>query len=408
MELDESKLWIYDIETLAGCYLLGAKRLGVEEWKWFEISKYRNDIDSLVKWIKDSDIIHCGFNNLSFDSQVVQYIADMGPHWWNMTGSEIVSIIYGFAQDLIHNQDYEVRKLPYKEAYLDVPQIDLFTIMGYSNKNKSTSLKWIEFSLDMPIQEMPWDHTIKDLTEQQCEDTRKYCESDIRTTEQLYCLVRGRVTNSFYEEKDEIQYRLDAIKEVELPKIAINYSNIQLGAAIVMKGYMKESGMNINQIWEKKKKSKARTKFKFGECIPEYVKFKTPEFKAIYEHVRVQEADIWVKQDYPFSYNGTNYLIAKGGLHSQDLPGIYKASKLCIIKDADIGSQYPNSINKRKVHPAHMGIAWNVNYVNEILKRTGPDGYKKKGKTSKYYKGLAETWKYVLNGGSINKFAHLN
>jgi len=400
----EDRIFIYDIETVRCQFLLGAKRLGTEEWHWFEISKYRNNLDGMCKFLRDGDIsFACGFNNLSFDSQVVQYILDMAESWWDTDNEMIVTFIYLFAQNLISNQDYEIRKLPYREKYLDVKQIDLFTILGYGNKNKSTSLKWIEFSLDMPIQEMPYPHTIEYLTEEQCNEVRLYCESDIRTTEKLYYLVRGQIKNSFYAEKDEIQYRIDAIKEIGLPEEAINYSGVKLGEEIVLKGYMQESGLNMNQIWERKKKSKPKTTFKFGDCIPKYVKFKTKEFQELYNRIRKDEVNIWVEQEYQFSYNGTTYLIKKGGLHSSDPKRIIRAINGIIFRSADIGSQYPNSINKRKMYPSHLGPSWNTNYTNQILKRTGPGGYKELGKKDKYYKGLAETWKLVLNGGSFGK-----
>lgn len=400
----QKDIWLYDIETMCPQFLLGMKLLGKEEWKWFEISAYRNDVDSMVKTLMETPLIACGFNNLSFDSQVVQYILETSERWYDKTGQEIVQLIYDFSQELISNQNYEIRKLPYSESYMDIEQWDLFSILGYENKHKRTSLKWIEFALDMPIKEMPYHHSTKFLTEQQCQEVKEYCESDIRTTEKLYYLVRGETDNEFYREKDEVQYRLDTIKEIGLSKRAVNYSGVRLGEEIVLKGYMKESGMTIGNIWERKKKHKIRTKFKFGECIPSYVKFKTKPFQEFFERVSKAEADIWDKdQEFPISCNGTNYLIKKGGIHSKDPSRIIKAENGMRLKDADISSQYPNSIDKRGIHPGHMGIAWNKNYKNEVEKRVGPNGYKNRGKKDKFYKGLAEVWKLVLNGGSFGK-----
>lgn len=405
IHIEESKIFVYDIETLQCQFLLGMKRLGTEEWHWFEVSEYRNDLDAMCKFLKEGNIGHMfGFNNLSFDIQVIQYILDTAQSWYNLSNQDIVQLIYNFAQNLIDNQNYEIRKLPYREQYLDIAQLDAFSIMGYENKNKRTSLKWIEFSLDMPIKEMPYHHSIKYLTKEQCMEIRDYCESDIHTTEKLYYIVRGQVKDSFYEGKDEIQYRIDAAKEVGLKDVAINYSGVKLGEEIVLKGFIEESGLTINNIWKKKKATKPRTTFLFGDCIPNYVSFKTKPFQDIYNKVRKKQVDIWSKeQEYPFSCNGTSYLIRKGGLHSKDPKRILQAGNGMLFRSADIGSQYPNSINKRVLFPSHMGKAWNVNYTNQILKRTGPGGYKEKGKKDNYYKGLAETWKLVLNGGSFGK-----
>ena len=403
--MTDKEIWIYDIETIQCCYLVGMKKLGEEIWNRFEISPYRNDLDAMAKFMKEQQIIGVGFNNLSFDSQVVQYVLDMQSAWYNSSGSEIVQMIYNFTQGLMSNQEYGIRKLPYREDYLDFDQWDLFSILGYENKNKRTSLKWIEFSLNMPIKEMPYHHSRTDLTVEQCEETWQYCQSDIRTTEKLYYLVRGQTDNEFYREKDDIQYRLDTMKEVGLPKRAVNWSGVKLGEEIVLKGYLQESKMTMDKLWAKKKAAKPKTIFKFGDCIPSYVKFKTEPFQKFHKYVSQQVADIKLKgeQKFPFECNGTKYSIMKGGIHSEDAARIFKTENGMILKDADIGSQYPNSINKRKLHPGHMGMAWNVNYVNQIIKRVGPGGYKEKGKKDKFYKGLAEVWKLVLNGGSFGK-----
>jgi len=75
--------------------------------------------------------------------------------------------------------------------------------------------------------------------------------------------------------------------------------------------------------------------------------------------------------------------------------------------DADIGSQYPWSIIKRKLFPSHLSTAWLVGYESTFKKRIS---YKKLAQNpdipkrdKRKYKGLSEMLKLALNGGGFGK-----
>ena len=137
MEVDQSKIWLYDIETLAELFMLEAKRVGQDTWKQFVVSPYENSLDAMIKWLREENIEYlCGFNCNSFDMQVIQYILDSHDRWFDLSNQEIIDKIYRFAQDLISNQNYDIQP-PYKEEFFDIKQIDLMSIHGYTNENKS-------------------------------------------------------------------------------------------------------------------------------------------------------------------------------------------------------------------------------------------------------------------------------
>lgn len=390
--------YIYDIETFLKCYLIGIKKVGEEQWWWFEISDYKNDIRSLMKWMRDYPASYmCGFNNISFDWQVQQYIIDNYEELLDMTGPEIVSKIYQFSQDIISNQDYDIPP-PYKEDYFDIKQIDLGRIHNFFNENKRTSLKWIEFMTDQIVDEMPFDHKAQYLTEEQCKMVREYCEHDIRATETLWMYTVGNCDNVLYKGKDKIQERLDAVVEFQLPEKAISYSDVKIGETVNLQGYMKEAGIKqMKELYERKKKRKFK-KFTFGECIPNYIKFTTPEMIAIYNKVKSVEVTIMKKQEYPFMYAGLQYMVAKGGLHTENTPVLLESTDTYKLIEFDAGSQYPSSIVKRGKYPQHLGKEWLINYKRLIEKRLEA---KKLGKTDPKYKGVAETLKVSVNGGGF-------
>ena len=69
------KLIVGDIETIACVTDLGFYNPDTGEWFEFQISEYKNDLYSFIKFYtgKNWDYV-CGYNYLSFDSQVIQFI----------------------------------------------------------------------------------------------------------------------------------------------------------------------------------------------------------------------------------------------------------------------------------------------------------------------------------------------
>lgn len=401
MDRKELKVEIMDIETLAGCYLYCAYIPHLNKRVSYEVSYRKNELDAMAKHLREEDIdYHVSFYGLQFDSQVVQYILDNHEKWYDLSNLEVVDKIYEFAQEVISLTRYEL-KIPYAESYLDIKQIDLFKVHHMDNKARRCSLKWLEYGMDMPnIEEMPHHHSQKEFTGSQLDEIVAYCWNDIEATEKFWQITIGETDNELYKENDKIQDRLDIIEEMKFPEKTINYADVKIGDELNKRGYMEETGCTYGQIYEKKKNRKPTPQFKFGDCIPKYVKFKTKEFQEFYEMVRKQPFQQRSKppQEYILKYNNTTYSIMKGGIHSHDGARILEAIAGMLLRDADIGSQYPNAIDKRELYPSHLGPKWNVNYKKNIRVRMN---YKAKGKVSKKYKGLANTWKLCLNGGGF-------
>lgn len=398
---DLGNIVMWDIETMAECFLYMDKVPGENKWNKYIVSPYENTLDGLVKYLKEADIDYmCGFNNCRFDMQVIQHVLDKHDQWYDLSNQEVIDKIYQFAQELINNQDYEILP-PYKEEYFDRKQIDLFSIQGYENKNKRTSLKYIEFSLDMEVDEMPIDHWQRGLTPEDIQMTIEYCKNDIIATEALYNLTRGNTENTLYKGEDAIADRLNIIEELKLKHTAINWSDVRMGEEMNLIGYMEEAGIKRRgELYERKKGAMRKKNWTFGDCIPKYVKFQAPEFQKFHDHVRKQQFSHHGDQEYVFQYNKTTYSIMRGGIHSHDSARIIEVAPGYIIRTADIGSQYPNSINKRGLFPCHLGPKWNVNYGKNTRKRME---YKPLAKKDKKYKGLVKMYKLALNGGGFGK-----
>lgn len=397
--IDNLKVEVMDIETYKRLFLYCSYVPVTNEKFQFEISRKKNQLNGLIKHLRDyKRDYQVTFNGNHFDFQVIQFILENYEEWDELTSEEIVTLIYEFCQEIIDNQKYENIKLPYQEKYFDIPQIDLRLLNHYDNRARMVSLKFAyEFSLDGDIEELPIDFRQDYLTDDEIEAVISYCHVDVYATYQGYKIARGNTEHEDYKGKDKIQLRLDLIKEYDLPGEAINWNDVKIGAELNKLNYLKMSKINHKELWKRIKEKKSKTGFKFRDCFPSYMKFETKEFQDFFERLGETVVNLNAKQEFLFVHKGVKYLFAKGGGHSQDICRIITPVEGCVIVDCDVGSMYPNIIRKRELYPAHLGTVWNEAYVSNIPKRLEAKRlYKKTGE--KKYDNFQECFKLVMNG----------
>ena len=138
LKIMKENIICYDIETMQECFIVVCMK-PEQTPKSFVVSKWVNQLYSFVKYIEDNKNAYwVGYNNLRFDSQVVEWILRNYENWHELTGLEICSKIAQKAQDVIHDANYDVSP-EYRESDLSLKQIDLFRIHHYDNKNRRVS-----------------------------------------------------------------------------------------------------------------------------------------------------------------------------------------------------------------------------------------------------------------------------
>lgn len=401
-EIIDKKVWIYDIETLSNMFSYIGYNVDTKYIRTFVIHESRNDLIELIKHFKDIKG-EIGFNNLSFDSQVTQFIINNYKDWLELSGEEISNLIYNQAQKTIEISN-KMGFPEFPEWKLSIPQLDLYKIWHFDNVNKRTSLKFIEYSIDMPnIEEMPIHHR-DNIKESQIQSILNYNMNDVYATYEFYRITIGETNHSLYKGINKIQLRKDIQKTLGIK--CINFNDVRIGDEINKLNYSKLTGLDKKKF---PKPNKIISKFYFKDCYPSYYKFETLEFNNFINAVGNIEVKLkksktkTIKdQEFEFTFNGTTYLMAKGGLHSKDKPRIIKPNNDEFLKDCDVGSMYPNAIRKRKLFPRHLGSKWLEGYTNIIQERIKSKILFKETKEGKY-KAIDEAFKLSLNGGSFGK-----
>jgi len=355
----------FDIETMQELFLVGIYDPHTDDYFEFEVSKWANELDSFVRFTEaHKDDYWVGYNNLRFDSQVIEYIFRNYEHWYDMTGLEICALIAQKAADVIHDANYDVFP-EYREEQLSLKQLDLFTLMHYNNKNRMVSLKRLEFEMDLEnIEEMPIHHTKVNMTEAEIQLTKDYCKNDVMSTYEFYKITTGDTEHPLYKGNNQVQLRQDIEEEFGIP--CLNYSDSKIGDEMIKKYYCQEKRINYNEL---PRKGYFRKDIAVKNCIAKYVEFKTPQLKDFLKGMKQRTMKMQDEFLESIHFHNNEYTFARGGLHTVNSPKVFEATDDVEIIDWDVSSYYPAIIINNKRFPAHLGIEFLRGYQQMFEKR---------------------------------------
>jgi hypothetical protein len=384
------KVLIYDIETLQEFFLVSIYDVEVGSYHEFQVNKNTNQLGKLIRFIDYyKNYYWVGYNNLRFDSQVIEWVYRNHEDWEELGALEVCAKIAQKAADVIHDANYEV--LPeFSEFKLSTKQIDLFKINHFDNKNRRVSLKRLQFEMDLEnIEEMPIHHTKNNLTDEDIQLIRDYCRNDIMSTYEFYKVTTGDCDHPLYKGNNQIQLRLDIQQEFGIP--CINYSDSKIGDEMIKKYYCEEKGIAIKDL---KKKGTFRKPFSVRSCIADYVEFTTPELNEFLKRIKKQKLSLQDDFKEQLQFYGNTYTFAKGGLHTENGPKIFEADEDHLIVDWDVSSYYPAIIINNGRYPGHLGKEFLSGYKKMFDKRLE---LKPLAKKDKKIKGIVGALKLAVN-----------
>ena len=379
----------YDIETMQELFLVVCMVPG-KAGKSFQVSKWKNELDKFVRYTEDnSDAYWVGYNNLRFDSQVVEWILRNYDNWHELGNLEICARIAQKAADVIHDANYDVFP-EYREHELSLKQLDLFKIHHYDNKNRMVSLKRLEFEMDLEnIEEMPIHHTKVDMTKEEVEMTIDYCYNDVDATYEFYKITLGDCDHPLYKGNNQIELRQDI--EAEFGIQCMNYSDSKIGDEMIKKYYCSEKGIEYKEL---PRKGYFRKSIDVKNCIAKYVIFETPQLSEFLK--KMKKTQLGLQDDFKehIDFHGNVYSFMKGGLHTENKPKVFEADEEYEIIDWDVSSYYPAIIINNGKFPAHLGKEFLRGYKQMFEKRLE---LKPLAKKDKKIKGIVGALKLAVN-----------
>jgi len=380
---------IYDIETMQELFLIVCMVPG-KAGKSFQVSRWKNQLDAFVRYTEaHPNAYWVGYNNLRFDSQVVEWVLRNYENWHELSNLEICAKIAQKAADVIHDANYDVFP-EYREHELTLKQIDLFKIHHYDNKNRMVSLKRLEFEMDLEnIEEMPIHHTKTNMTKEEVEMTIDYCFNDVDATYEFFKVTLGETDHPLYKGNNQIELRQDIYEEFGIP--CLNYSDSKIGDEMIKKYYCSEKGIEYKEL---PRKGYFRKNIDLKNCIAKYVVFQTPELSDFLK--RIKKTQLGLQDDFKeeLHFYGNVYSFMKGGLHTENKPHVFEADEECEIIDWDVSSYYPAIIINNGQFPAHLGKEFLRGYKQMFDKRLE---LKPLAKSDKKIKGIVGALKLAVN-----------
>ena len=388
--MEQLRVLCYDIETMQELFLMNVYNPQTDSHREIIISKWQNNIELLPKMIDEfSDYYWVGYNNLRFDSQVVEWILRNYEKWYEFTSLEICAMIAQKAQDVIHDANYDVFP-EYREEQLSFKQIDLFKVNHYDNKNRMVSLKRLEFEMDLEnIEEMPIHHSKTKMTKSDINVTRDYCRNDVYATYEFYKVTTGDTLHPLYKDNNQIGLRLDIQEEFGIP--CLNYSDSKIGDEMIKKYYCEQKNMQYQDL---PKKGFFRKEIKVKNCIAKYVKFETPQLQEFLN--KIKALTLGIQDDFKehIDFYDNVYSFMKGGLHTENKPEIFEADEEYEIIDWDVSSYYPAIIINNRKYPAHLGEQFLKGYKKMFERRLE---LKPQAKKNKRIAGIVGALKLAVN-----------
>ncbi len=381
---------IYDIETMQELFLIGIYNPESKTYTEFEVSKDKNQLDGYMRFIEQHpEYYWVGYNNLRFDSQVIEWILRNYEDWHELTALETAAKIAQKAADIIHDANYDVFP-EYREEWLTLKQIDVFRVNHYDNKNRMVSLKRLEFEMDLEnIEEMPIHHTKTNMTDEEIQLTKDYCKNDVMATYEFYKVTIGQTEHPLYKGNNQIELRQDIEEEFGIP--CLNYSDSKIGDEMIKKFYCQEKNIMYSDL---PKKGLFRTEVKVRHCIADYITFQTPKLQQFLKGISKEKLTIKDEFKESLEFYDNIYTFAKGGLHTENKSKIFEADADHIIVDWDVSSYYPAIIINNGKYPHHLGPEFLRGYQTMFDKRLE---LKPLAKNDKKIKGIVGALKLAVN-----------
>lgn len=334
-----------------------------------------SELYPLLNWLQyEAD--YFGYNNNKYDRLMLSALL----MYYNQFDkpSKLIEFLYDTSQRIIRNSDNDVlwqdnftnmlmkNRLNFRD--LDLSQIFRLDHFHKSLKQTSINIKWynlLEYHMP-PISELDVDYYYR-LTENRGLSIEQLNRL-YRNSFERYLHPAWKKEMEEYNDNDvficcelvrmnqeEIRLRYMISKEYEINVLSASRSTI--ADKVIVKLYSKFTGLHPKRFIDTKT---IRRKIEVSEILSDKIQFLSPQLNDLLQSLRFlvlrgEKGEF----ERTFTYAGTSYTLATGGLHSNEIPAIYVADDKQTIVDRDVTSYYPNLIRSLKVCQKHLNPkAW--------------------------------------------------
>lgn len=329
------------------------------------------DLFSLLYWLQQK-ADYFGYNNRKYDRLMLSALL----MYYNQFDkpSKLITFLYETSQrvirssnnDTLWTDNFTSLILRNNVAFRDLDLFQIFRLDHYHKSLKQTSIniKWYnlkEYTMP-PIGDLDRHYyherlpEAKGMTDKELnihyrnvferfipreylQEMADYNDNDVYIVAELIRMNQEEVL---------LRYRISEEYNVDV----FSASRSTIADKVIVKLYSKFTGLHPKAFIDTKT---IRRKILVSEILSDKIAFSTPELNDILSGIRSltlrgEKGEF----DREFTFMGTSYTIATGGLHSNEIPAVYVEDSDNIIVDRDVASYYPNMIRSLKVCQKHL------------------------------------------------------
>lgn len=329
------------------------------------------DLFSLLYWLQQK-ADYFGYNNRKYDRLMLSALL----MYYNQFDkpSKLITFLYETSQrvirssnnDTLWTDNFTSLILRNNVAFRDLDLFQIFRLDHYHKSLKQTSIniKWYnlkEYTMP-PIGDLDRHYYHERLPEAKGMTDR---ELNIHYRNVFERFIPREYLNEMADYNDNDVYIVAELIRMNQEEVLLRYriseeykvdvysaSRSTIADKVIVKLYSKFTGLHPKAFIDTKT---IRRKILVSEILSDKIAFSTPELNDILSGIR----SLTLKGekgefDREFTFMGTSYTIATGGLHSNEIPSVYIENSDSIIVDRDVASYYPNMIRSLKVCQKHL------------------------------------------------------
>lgn len=329
------------------------------------------DLFSLLYWLQQK-ADYFGYNNRRYDRLMLSALL----MYYNQFDkpSKLITFLYETSQrvirssnnDTLWTDNFTSLILRNNVAFRDLDLFQIFRLDYYHKSLKQTSIniKWYnlkEYTMP-PIGDLDRHYYHERLPEAKGMTDR---ELNIHYRNVFERFIPKEYLNEMADYNDNDVYIVAELIRMNQEEVLLRYriseeykvdvysaSRSTIADKVIVKLYSKFTGLHPKAFIDTKT---IRRKILVSEILSDKIAFSTPELNDILSGIR----SLTLKGekgefDREFTFMGTSYTIATGGLHSNEIPAVYVENSDSIIVDRDVASYYPNMIRSLKVCQKHL------------------------------------------------------
>ena len=329
------------------------------------------DLFSLLYWLQQK-ADYFGYNNRKYDRLMLSALL----MYYNQFDkpSKLITFLYETSQrvirssnnDTLWTDNFTSLILRNNVAFRDLDLFQIFRLDHYHKSLKQTSIniKWYnlkEYTMP-PIGDLDRHYYHERLPEAKGMTDR---ELNIHYRNVFERFIPREYLQEMADYNDNDVYIVAELIRMNQEEVLLRYRiseeyNVDVFSAsrstiadkVIVKLYSKFTGLYPKVFIDTKT---IRRKIVVSEILSDKIAFSTPELNDILSDIRSltlrgEKGEF----DREFTFMGTSYTIATGGLHSNEIPAVYVEDSDNIIVDRDVASYYPNMIRSLKVCQKHL------------------------------------------------------